>query len=154
MKKCAGVAPRPNRAFCLVFLLASLSLVLGCGGESGGPKNEVTGKVTLNDKVVAGTVVFVLANGKEAKCVIGPDGAYSITEIVPGQAKVYIEPPAAGTGLVQMKDKAGKAQEMPKDGPGTAGTGVAPPVKYRSAATSELAFEIKTGKQTYDIPLK
>ena len=142
--------PRPiaaRVAGTLGFLVA-LGLVAGCGGGEKGPnsgaKNEVSGKVTLGVKPVAGQVVFVFSGGKEVSAPITGDGTYTLPDAPLGTARVYIR---AMGGPVGPKG----GPEMPKEGPG--GSGAAPPPKYQSAATSGLTFEVKAGKQTYDIPL-
>lgn len=149
MKKFVHGAPR--RALAILFLSVSLGVLTGCGGgdKSGDAGNAVTGKVTLNDKPVGGTVVFLYADGKEVAGPIGPTGEYVIANPPAGSVKVYIR----GSGAVAPPPTKG-GPEMPKDGPAAGGGGVAPPPKYQSAATSGLTFEVKTGKQTYDIPLK
>jgi hypothetical protein len=139
-----------RRGASLLLLFTSIGLAAGCGGKSGDGtvKNEVTGKVTLNDKPVAGQVVFAYPDGKELVGLITADGAYTIPEPPAGNVKVCVRPMVGGPGA-GLKG----GPELSKDGPTTGGGG-APPPKYQSVATSGLTFEVKTGKQTYDIPLK
>jgi len=132
-----------------LFTLMSV-LVMGCGDKSSANKNEVSGKVTLGEKAVAGSVVFVTADNKELTGVIGPGGVYTIPDPPVGAVKIYIKAAPSTGGLIAPPKGSG---EMPKDGPATSGAGAAPPAKYTSAATSGLTYDVKAGKQTYDIPL-
>jgi hypothetical protein len=138
------------RWFGLTLLLLALGLTAGCGG-SGGAKNEVTGKVTLGDKTVAGTVTFVYADGREVVGPINPDGTYLVTDPPPGQVKICVKGlPGGGTGLPGPKG----GPEMSKDMPTTQGAGVSPPIKYAHAGTTPLTYEVKAGKHTHDLQLK
>ncbi len=136
-----------------VLLVLLLGVAAGCDKGGSSSANAVSGKVSLGDKPVSGLVVFVYADGKELSAPIGPDGTYTIDNPLPGQVKVSIKamPGAMATGA----PKVAGTPEMPKDGPAMAtATGVPPPAKYQSATTSGLTYEVKAGKQTYDIPLK
>jgi hypothetical protein len=145
-------APRLARTCRLglwsVALTVGLSLLAGCGGgkKEDESKPNVSGKVTRGEKPVAGTVFFITADNKEFSANIGPDGSYALADAPVGSVKIYIKP---GQALVAPKG----GPEMPKDGP-TATQGVPPPPKYQSPATSGLTYDVKAGKQTYDIPLK
>ncbi|MBM3979870.1 MAG: hypothetical protein FJ304_06230 [Planctomycetes bacterium] len=108
-------------------------------------KNEVTGKVTLGDKAVSGQVVFVYSDGKELSSPISGDGSYSIPDPPAGSVKVCVR--GMGGAVVP------KGTDIPKDAPGM-GAGVAPPAKYANVATSGLTYDVKAGKQEYNIPLK
>jgi hypothetical protein len=151
-----SAAGRVRRGFVALGLLAGLSLLAGCGGGGGldsGAKNEVNGKVTLGDKPVGGQVVFVYPDGKEAISPIAADGSYLMPDPPTGLAKVYIKPLGGAGGPKGVPKGVPKgAPEMPAEGPGGP-AGVAPPRKYQSVATSGLSFEVKTGKQTFNIPL-
>lgn len=142
----------PRRVLCTGILFGILSITLGCGSSGKDPKNQVTGKVTLDGKVVAGTVFFQFSDNKEVTALIATDGSYQIVEPPTGQAKVYVK-----SGMGVAVPPIGKAPEvkggpeMPKDIGGA--TGTAPPAKYGSPSTSGLSFEVKGGKQTYDITL-
>jgi hypothetical protein len=135
-----------------LLLLAGVLVGAGCGGGGGSAKNEVSGKVTLGEKPVAGTVVFVTSDNKELSGPIGPGGVYTIADPPVGQAKIYIKAAPNSGGLIAPPTTKG-GPEIPKDGPVGGAAGVAPPAKYTSAATSGLTFDVKAGKQTYDIPL-
>jgi len=115
----------------------------GCDKKGDGSSAAVTGKVTLDGKAVAGSVIFIGADAKEFNSLLLPDGTYSITDLPAGDYKVAVKstggaaPSSKGTGI----DMAG-------------GTGaVPPPAKYGNVATSGLTFKRATGKQEHNIPL-
>jgi len=109
--------------------------------------------VTLDGKPVAGVVVFVWDDKKESASPIGPDGNYAIMDPALGHVKVVVKAgqggPSAGPLVAPPKMKDGPAlPSLP-----TTAQGVAPPAKYGSPATTPLSYDVKAGKQTYDIPL-
>jgi len=138
------------RVACLALLLTSLIFLTGCPGKGKGPKNSVSGKVTLGNQTVAGSVVFVYADGKEVGSPINAQGVYTIPDPPPGQVKVLVKPVGGGAGPALKPPPGGP--EMPKL-PG-AGEGATPPAKYAAARTSDLTYEVKSGNHTFDIPLK
>ena len=133
------------------FIAASLFLVAGCGSGGKDAKDQVTGKVTLDGKPVSGVVSFVFGD-KEISSPIGTDGTYQIISPPTGTNKIYVKG-GLGAGAPTVKGEMPKsgAPEMPKLGGDS--TGVAPPTKYGAVTTSGLTFEVKGGKQTYDIVL-
>jgi hypothetical protein len=145
----------PKRLFGSLALFAALVFAsTGCGGSKDTNKSEVTGKVTYNDKPVAGQVVFVTSGGIETSAPIQPDGSYTIINPPTGTMQVYIKPmPGALAGAASPKGGAG-GPELSKDMTTVPAGGVQPPAKYTKADSSGLTYEVKAGKQTYDIPLK
>jgi len=140
---------RSLAAVCLLALIA----VAGCGGGGKEAKNQIVGKVTMDGKPVNGAVVFVGSDNKEYSSPIGStDGTYQVMEAPNGNMKVYIKGNLAGAGgkLVEPP-KAGGGTDMPKGLGG--GSGVDAPKKYSSAASTDLTFEVKGGKQEYNITL-
>jgi len=135
------------RRFGLCLLLGTLLLVTGCGGGGKGLTNSVSGKVTLGDKNVAGTVYFVYSD-KETVAPIGVDGMYTMSNPPAGQVKILVKGDPGRTVAPPVKG----GPEMPSMG--GASQGVNPPAKYASPATSDLTYEVKTGKQTKDLELK
>jgi len=113
----------------------------------------VTGKVTLEGQPVNGIVTFVYANGPDATAPTGLDGGYTMVNPPLGQVKVLVKtlPGMGGAGMV-APPKAGP--EMPSMAGTASSQGVAPPARYGTVASSDLAYEVKAGKQTFDIPLK
>jgi len=130
-------------------LLPGLVLLFGCSGSKG-DGNTVSGKVKLGDKPVAGMVHFVYADAKELTAPISEaDGSYTISKAPTGQVKILVKgQPGAGAGALK-KPPGG---EIPGGAP-TSTAGVPPPAKYGVAATSDLTYDVKAGKQTHDINL-
>jgi len=112
-----------------VFLLGigiGLIGIIGCGG--GGSGNVVTGKVTLGDRPVAGTITFSLKD-KTVTAPINPDGTYKIEGV------------AAGLNQITMKG-------------GVTKDSAAPPKKYATAENGNLKFEVKSGSNIKDFALE
>jgi hypothetical protein len=111
-------------------LVALLGAALcGCGGFKTG---TVSGKVTVDGKSVnTGTIYFVLAPGKQSVVPIEPDGTYK-AQVPVGKVTVTIQdgPPPPG-----------QKQNVPI------------PVKYASAKTSGLQYDITGGSQEIDFKL-
>jgi hypothetical protein len=141
-----------HRWFALSLLSSTLALAAGCGGGGEDAKNEVSGKVTVGSQPVAGIVIFYYPDGVELSAPTNAEGHYTIPNAKTGSVKVYVKALPGATVRGSMP-KGGA--EMPKDGPATQGAaGVPPPARYTVLATSGLSYEVKGGKQTYDIPLK
>ncbi len=125
----------------LVF--SSLLFLAGCDSSSGGGKNGVSGKVTLDGKAVAGSVIFVGSDGKEVPVLIKTDGTYSV-DLPSGKYKVAVRSlgmPTIGTGKVAAA------------GTSAGDTGAFAPVKY-NAVDNGMSFDHAGGKQTHNIELK
>jgi len=142
----------------VAFFLGSLLLVAlaGCGGE---PVGKVSGKVTFEGKELpGGTVVFVTEDDKKTERVpINSDGTYVSTTVPLGKLKVAVEPGAKGASANMPKGV--ERPNIPADSPAAkvyanAGTYVDIPKHVRSSATSNLTLTVKSGSQTFDIPLK
>jgi len=149
---------RLARVLCgvsLVLFVTLLGGVSGCGNK-GGAKATVTGKVTLNNSPVAGTVSFHSADGKETTGPISADGTYTIFDPPAGKVQITVKGPPGGAGGGLVKPPPAKDAAAMPDMPGTASAGVAPPAKYATTATSDLTYEVKAGvaNQTYNIELK
>src|SRR5438552_2785708 len=105
---------RFHRLAGIALFLAAFVLCVGCGSGGKEAKNQVTGKVTLDNKPVAGVVGFVYPE-KEMTSPIGADGSYQIIDPPPGQVKVYVKG-GLGGGAPQAKGSADVPKgEMPKD---------------------------------------
>jgi len=122
-------------------------LLVGASGCGGGPKesaNQVSGKVTLNGSPVSGNVIFVGPDGKQGMpALIKGDGNYTAYDPPQGKCKVLVSGMGGGTGPATPV----------KDAPALGGQSVNPPPKYADAKTSNLEFEVKPGKNTYNIEL-
>jgi len=131
---------RTTWAVSLTLLIAAI-LAAGCGEKQAA--NVVSGKVTLDGEPVSGTVVFIGADSKEASAPTNLEGAYKIENPPLGQCKVLVRGMAGLTGTAP-----------PKDAPSMGKQGAAPPPKYGAVTTTDLSYEVKAGKHTYNIELK
>jgi hypothetical protein len=142
--------------FCL-----AIGFTLGCGGGGpAGPQGKVSGKATYNGSPVAAgaTVSFIAESGNgSAAGTTAADGSYQLKStngdrIPAGKYRVVIMPPAGPTLSPEeaMKQSMANAQSnaaAKSDGDATI------PAKYRTIASTPLAFEVKEGDNTIDIPL-
>ena len=137
---------RLNRSVfaCMTFVAALV--FAGCGGGSKGGGDNVSGKVTFDGKPVAGQVVFVGSDRKEYPSPIGPEGNYQIIGAPKGEFTILVK----GTlGAAPTAKGGAKTPDMP----GMTGVaGIAPPVKYATAAGG-LKLTVTGGNQKYDITL-
>ena len=80
-------------------LAATLMLLAGCG-KSGKKIVTVTGTVTYKgQQLKTGIIKFVAPNGDFAMGNIGPDGKFTVTDVVPGEQKVgYVAGPQGSGG--------------------------------------------------------
>jgi hypothetical protein len=132
------------RAARALLLLVGPALAGVCGCVRS--PTSVSGRVTLNNEPVSGIVTFIGTGGEEASAPIAPDGEYVLPNPPLGPCKVTVKRfPGAPTG---ERPKGGPAVtiEMPRAGP-------PPPARYASVDNG-LQFEVKQGKQKFDIPLK
>jgi hypothetical protein len=143
----------PHRV--LIALLALLIVVSGC--SKSGPKDVVSGKVTLNGQDVKGIIVFSGSDGKEASFPLS-GGKYSIANPPLGDVVVMVRGMMGPPGT----EKPQKAEKPKIKGPaGTTtlentdtNTGVDPPGKYYKKETSTLKYTLKGGRETIDIELQ
>ncbi len=90
-----------------------------------GQKGTVSGRVTYQGLPLRGGVIYFHAGGPVFDAKIGEDGTYTVTDVPARYANI----------TVQSSAKA------------------AIPGKYWNASTSPLGYDVKPGKQTYDINL-
>jgi hypothetical protein len=145
------------RSFCprfgvAILSLSALVLIAGCGKSSG----NVSGKVTLDGQPLkgGGTVTFQGSKGGVSGT-ISPEGSYTISNVPPGEVKITLAPGMA-TGAVASATPGDPGKMQP---PKT----LAPPApvlphgnipeKYTKPETSGLTYTVKSGNQTFDIPL-
>jgi hypothetical protein len=70
------------------FLAATLVFLTGCGGPTK-QAVTVTGTVTYKGETLKGGILkFQAANGDFATAVVGPNGQFTMTDVVPGEQKV------------------------------------------------------------------
>jgi len=132
-----------------LFLLSVLCLV-GC--TKSGAKTTVSGKVTLNNQGVMGSISFIGPSGKEVQGGL-LDGAYSINDVEVGENKVAVKGPPGGMAPAPGGAKdAAKLTEVPGGPTAAAKTGVPAPRKYESPDNG-LKYTVTPGKQTKDFEL-
>lgn len=121
-------------------LVACLALALGSAARAEAKPEPLTGKVSLDGKLlVAGTVTFVAKDGTAATVPLAADGTYSVV-LDPGAYRVAIKGPEP-----KKVDAPPKTGEVPP---------VLVPAKYGDPATSGLVIVVKGGQQVHDIELK
>jgi hypothetical protein len=159
----ASFSPRVPYRLLTILLASAVLVAAGCGGK--GPKNRITGKVTLNGQPVKGRVVFIGSDGKEKEAGIGPGGSYDLSDPPLGEVSILVKAPEKPAGAAPEEKKPivpnfGKGDKGKTDVPGTVGTGadegaVNPPAKYGKKDTSPLKHTVKGGsKEVHDIPLE
>jgi hypothetical protein len=162
---------RQKSTWIRVGLVLALPLTVFAFGCAGG-KSKISGTVTYKGSPLpGGSIVFRAENGKEYGSGIGKDGKYYADNVPTGIMKVYFNiPPADLTPGRSPMEKAHLAEGKEKNT--KAPSGVPPeaqkaysgagaqqekipeiPAKYRSADTTPLSFEVKSGSNTYDVPL-
>ena len=124
---------------------ASFLLLAGCRGSGHLETVPVSGTVTLDGKPLAqGTVTFAPEMGRAATGAIQPDGSYTLKTYKPGD----------GALLGKHRVAVVAREVLPSNGPEPyrAGRWLIP-VFYSDSAQSGLSFEVKPGKNVYDIEL-
>jgi hypothetical protein len=143
-----------GRLAALLALGLAVQALLGCGQPAG----SVSGKVTLKGQPMAGgTVTFLGADDRGASSPIEPDGTYTVSRVAVGVARIAVSPPASGPALPKgVKMDPGKmgapAGAAPADPPG--GKKVFIAEQYQDPTKSGLTYEVKAGRQDYNIDLK
>ncbi len=121
-------------------LAATLTLLAGCGKPTK-KMVTVTGTVTYNgQQLKSGIVKFVAPNGDFATGNIGPDGQFTVTDVVPGEQKVgYVGGPMSAGSSDGSKNAADKGVSVPPkfSDPQTSGVTVTVP-ETGGAVTIEL----------------
>ncbi len=133
-------------AGCLAALLV-LSLS-GCGSDA---KGTITGKVTLNGKpVTSGIVTFTTGKLPPTSAPINKDGEYTIQDSPVGEMKITLNnaPPLAES-IDPSKTATAGPQKIPTAPAGETGP---IPAKYAKEGNG-LTYTVKSGEQTFNIPL-
>jgi hypothetical protein len=123
-------------------LAAALTLLAGCGK----PTKKivtVTGTVTYNgQQLKSGIVKFLAPNGDFATANIGPDGQFTMTDVVPGEQKVgYVSGPTSAGSSDGSK---GAAAEK----------GGAVPAKFGDPQTSGVTVNVPDSGGTVTVELR
>ena len=158
-------------------LVCLAPFMMGCGGGKG----KISGSVNLDGKPLpAGTITFYPAKGTPVTGNIS-DGQYSVSGVASGNAKVAVEtaslkkemenlrgigqgmaqsmsgmppgakiPPEAQARIDEEKKKAQDAAQKVKE----LQAKYRPiPDKYAKSDTSGLTYDVKSGGNTWDVPL-
>jgi hypothetical protein len=126
----------------LTLLAPVMMLLAGCA-KPGKKVVTVTGTVTYNGRQVkAGIVKFQAPNGDFATAMIGPDGQFIMTDVVPGDQKV-----AYGGGPVSSGSSDG-SKNAPTEKP------VAVPGKFGDFATSGVTVTVPDAGGAVTVELK
>lgn len=134
-------------------------LTLGCGGSNRLPEGatgKVSGKVTLEGEAVPeGTTIIFLhkKKGLPASGTITSDGLYSLnmrggSDILVGSYSIGLSPPE--------RKRTPEEEEILRNG-GSFSLKKEPaiiPQKYRVPEKSGIIFEVKEGKNTYNLDIK
>jgi hypothetical protein len=143
-----------------VVLIAVLAAA-GCGGGTA----KISGKVLLKGAPLKGGMVTFVhqEGGNSGSAQIAEDGSYTVAKISPGRVKICVD-----TESLNPAKRVKAPTYGPPKGAGEAGgynPGGGPPedqskryVKIKAAyakpETTDLAYVVKAGSQTYDIPLE
>jgi hypothetical protein len=137
------------RALCIA---GGLLIFSGCGKKS----TEVSGTVKLNGKAIkVGEITFIAEDGSLDTSQI-KDGAYTLYRAPVGMVKITVKStkpvpyvnrhggmkaPPEGAAAPQAADEQTDKNYIPV------------PKKYNDAETTDLTYEVKSGKQEYNIDL-
>lgn len=137
------------RRSSVVFVLIAVPAVLVLAGCSDKNKRfTVQGSVSYQGKPLsAGLVRLYMAEDRKASAKIQSDGSFTVTDVLPGEAKVTVEPEDPAEKMRRMMSPEGGPQgAAPKPAPPPT---VSLPAKYQDVTTTDLIFTLEPG-----IPLK
>ncbi|HEY7426348.1 MAG TPA: carboxypeptidase-like regulatory domain-containing protein [Gemmataceae bacterium] len=157
--KAAFAIPR-----CRIGLVVPVILLsLGCGG---GPKGDISGKVTYLGKPLPGGAVtfFGAENRVVGSSAISPEGNYSIAKVPAGPVKITVTVVDVPAQLSKDKSNfSGKAPPPPEGADPNAPkwkpqqhspNPVGIPAKYKMPDQSGLTYTVQPGPQEHPIDLK
>jgi len=150
-----------------LFVVLSLTVIVGCGSEGDGykgPRGQVSGTVTFQGKAIPAGSAVLFQGTKGAAYVatgtVNADGKYSLVyRGKPGLPGVtYLvqisQPPSSGAQSVTVTDISDPAKIDGTKLAEAANQVKGPfPSKYNSTATSGLTFTVKEGQNTADFTL-
>lgn len=91
-------------------LAATLTLLVGCSGTPTKKMLTVTGTVSYKGQPLkSGIIKFLAADGSTSMAVVGSDGKFIMTEVVPGEQKVVYLGGPTGSGSSDQGVAAGNA---------------------------------------------
>jgi hypothetical protein len=125
----------------LLLTAGALFLFAGCGRGTG----SISGKVTLDGQALPGGLLSVTDSEDQVRTGrVQPDGAYSISNIAPGAARITVQ---------TLKSLPTIRSPNPKDAE-PFGKFVEIPLKYGDKDKSGIKLDVKTGMQEFNIELK
>jgi hypothetical protein len=144
-----------NLKRCLAASAFALGLMTlsGCGKQT----TEVRGTVKVNGETVnSGNIAFIAEDGRTDSAVIA-DGSYAILKAPIGKVKITIK---STKPVANANPHAGRMAGAPPEVQAQAsGASSSPkkfvevPKKYGDENTTDLTYDVKSGKQEYDIDL-
>ena len=142
------------RSFAGLLFVASL---VGCGGDPYGPTGRITGKLTMDGKVMpAGHAVsfMQMEKGFLAYGMTDAEGKFTVSswnngKIPIGSYSVMIAPPGG-----ESIDANASAEERFEQGQAKGKSTTTFPSRYRETTTSGLKYDIAEGDNHFDIDLK
>jgi hypothetical protein len=152
------IGAKSGRLLGAMLVLAAGLIAVGCKGGSG---NTVFGKVYYQDKIVKGGTVVFYGKLWSAPGSIQEDGSYSLSKLPEGKVKITVD-----TSSFKPNPQAKEKRQIPSDAPrppgreASADAGGDParytelPEKYADKNKSDLSYDVKAGKQEYDIKMK
>lgn len=128
-----------------LLLAAALTGLVGCGGKPTKKVVTVTGTVThKGQQLKTGILKFMAPNGDFAMAMIGPDGNFTMTDVVPGEQKVaYVGGPMSSGS---SDGGAGGNAPTPK--------AVNVPAKFSDPQTSGVTVTVPEAGGTVTVELK
>ena len=143
------------RAFCVLFVLVGLVMLVGCGPDRPAT-TKVSGRVTYQGKpVVTGQIMFIPAHGRPAIASIGEDGSYTLTTFDKGDGaaigKYSVTINATRTIGGPTATSLEEEGRMPSEPPRVERL---VPEKYSQRQTSPLKAEVKEGDNVINFDLE
>lgn len=146
MAKTIAAAKRTMAALLPVSVL--WAMVAGCDGNKTG---SVSGIVTYKGKLMPGGYIdfySIAADGKviaQKSTAIGDDGAYTITKVPIGDAKITVQEPP-GALVPNATEKGGLPRRAPP--------AVTLPPKYQNVEQTDLKYTVAPGNQKHDVAMQ
>lgn len=141
---------------CFAILLF-VALLVGCSDDPYGPTGKVTGKLTLDGKLLpAGHAVsfMQMEQGFLAYGITDAEGNFEVKswndgDMPLGKYNVMIAPPGGEADTSSMS-----AEDRFEQGQASGKTKLTFPARYRETTTSGLQYDIVEGKNHFDIDLR
>jgi len=139
--------PTAARRVAALFVALAPVLLAGCGASTG----NVSGTVTLNGNPVNHAVVsFVSPDGAIQSAITDASGKYTLEGVKAGPNQVTVRTDEGGEETRTVKKLGGPKQAVAA---AAAAGRTLVPAKYAETTTSGLTLTVKSGQNTYDIPL-